>query len=90
MQKILDNDLFEMRKSKVTLTFNKPAYVGMCILDLSKVINTLFGFSNFWNKSKYYDNSNKLVVDKMEDGTETGVVAIKNLLDWTQICIHFW
>ena len=37
-QKILHNDLFEKRKSKVTLTFNKPVYVGMYILDLSKVL----------------------------------------------------
>ena len=27
--KILDNDLVEMRKNKVTLTLNKPAYIGM-------------------------------------------------------------
>ena len=34
-QKIFDNDLVAIHKSKVTLNFNKPAYVGMCILDLS-------------------------------------------------------
>ena len=27
-QKVFDNDLVAMHKSKVTLTFNKPAYVG--------------------------------------------------------------
>ena len=25
-------------KNKVTLTFNKPAYIGMCILELRKVL----------------------------------------------------
>ena len=37
-QKIFDNDLIAIRKSKVTLTPNKPAYIGICILDLSKVL----------------------------------------------------
>ena len=35
--KIFDNDLVAIRKNKVTLTFNKPAFIGMCILELSKV-----------------------------------------------------
>ena len=34
--KIFDNNLVAIRKNKVTLTLNKPAYAGMCILDLSK------------------------------------------------------
>ena len=36
--KIFDNDLVVIRKNKDKLTLNKPAYVGMCILDLSKVL----------------------------------------------------
>ena len=36
-QKVFDNDLVTIRKSKVTLTLAKPAYIGMCILELSKV-----------------------------------------------------
>ena len=32
----------------------------------------MFDFSNYSTKSKYYDNSNKLVVNKMKDGA-TGV-----------------
>ena len=39
----------------------------------------MFDFSNYSTKSKHYDNSNKLVVDKMTD--ETAGVAIENLLD---------
>ena len=30
-------------------------------------------FNNYSSKSKYYDNSNKLVVGKMKDETTTGV-----------------
>ena len=35
---MFDNDLVTIRISKVKLTLNKPAYAGMCILDLSKVL----------------------------------------------------
>ena len=113
--KMFDNDLVVIRKNKVTLTLNKPAYIGMCILELSKVLmyefhydfiknkyannsrllftdtdslmyeiktedvyedfsndKEMFDFSNYSTKSKYYDNSNKLVVGKTKDKT-TGV-----------------
>ena len=36
--KIFDSDLVAIHKSKITLTLNKPAFVGMCILDLTKVL----------------------------------------------------
>ena len=35
--KVFDNDLVAIRKNKVTLTLNKPTYIGICILKLSKV-----------------------------------------------------
>ena len=35
--KIFGNDLVAIRKNKATLTLNKPAQIGMCILELSKV-----------------------------------------------------
>ena len=37
-QKIFDNDVVATLKSKVTLTPNKPAYVGICILDWTKIL----------------------------------------------------
>ena len=40
--------------------------------------NEMFDFSNYSTKSKYYDNSNKLVVGKMKD--ETVGVAIKEFV----------
>ena len=35
----------------------------------------MFDFSNYSTKSKFYDNSNKLVIGKMKD--ETAAIAIK-------------
>ena len=37
-QKIFDNDVVATLKSKVTLTSNKPAYVGICIFDWTKIL----------------------------------------------------
>ena len=108
--KIFDNDLVAIRKSKVTLTLTKPAYIGMSILELSKVLmyefhydyfknkygnnskllftdtdslmyeaktedifedfssnKDMFDFSNYSTKTKYHDDSNKLVIGKMKD-----------------------
>ena len=49
--KIFDNNLVAIRKSKVTLTLNKAAYAGMCILDLSKVF--MYEFHYDYIKNKY-------------------------------------
>ena len=119
--KIFDNDLVAIHKNKVTLTLIKPTYIGMCILELRKVLmhdfhydyiknkygnnsrllstdtdslmyeiktedvykifcndKKMFNYSNYSTKSKYYDNSNKLVVDKMKD--ETAGVAIEEFV----------
>ena len=35
---IFDNNLVAIRKNKVILTLKKTAYVGMCILELSKAL----------------------------------------------------
>ena len=37
LHKAFDNDSVAIRNNKFTLTLNKPAYIGMCILELSKV-----------------------------------------------------
>ena len=116
--KIFDNNLVAIRKNKLALKLNKPAYIGMFISELSKVLmyefhydyiknkhdnkskllftdidslmykikaedvyehfssnKELFDFSNYSSKSKYYDNSNKLVIGKMKD--ETVAIASK-------------
>ena len=119
--KIFDNDLVAIHKNKVTLMLNKPTYIGMCILELSKVLmyefhydyiknkygnnskllltdtdslmyeiktenvyedfsnsKEMFDFSNYSPKSKYYDNSNNLVVGTMKD--ETSAAAIEEFV----------
>ena len=119
--KIFDNDLVEIRKRKLTLMLSKPAYIGMCILELSKVLmnefhfdyiknkygnnsrllftdsdslmyeiktediyedfsnnKEMFDFSNYSTKSKYYDDSNKLAIEKMND--EIGAVATEEFV----------
>ena len=41
---MFDNELVAIRKNKVTITLNKPAYVWIYILDLSKVL--MYKFSD--------------------------------------------
>ena len=52
--KLLNNDLDAIRKNKVTLRLNKPAYIGMHTLELSKVLmyELYFGYI----KNKYGNN----------------------------------
>ena len=38
LHKIFGNNLVAIRKSKLALKLNRPAYIGMCILELSKVL----------------------------------------------------
>ena len=45
-----------------------------------------FDFSNYSTKSKYYDNSNKLVIGKWKMKLEA--LWLKNLLDGSQKRIH--
>ena len=56
-QKILYNDLMAI----VTLTHNKPAYVGMCLLCLRIVL--VYEFHYDYIENKYGNNSILLVTD---------------------------
>ena len=119
--KLLDNDLDAISKNKVTLRLNKSACIGMCTLELSKVLmyelyfgyiknkygnnwrllftdtdslmyeiktediyedfsnnKEMFDFSDYSTNSKYYDNSNKLVIGKIKD--ETAGAAIEEFV----------
>ena len=46
----------------------------------------IFDFSNYSIKSKYYDNSNKLIIGKVKE--ETGVVAIEESVGLNRKYIH--
>ena len=59
--KIFDNDLVAISKNKVILTLKKPAYIEMCILDLSKVL--MYEFHYDYIKNKYGNNSRLLFTD---------------------------
>ena len=59
--KICKNDLVTIRKSKVTLTLNKPAYVALCILDLKKV--SMYEFHYDCIKNKYGNNARLLFTE---------------------------
>ena len=55
--KTFDNDLAAIRKNKVTLTLNKPVYIGMCIFELSKVLMYKFHYDyikNMVTSQDYY------------------------------------
>ena len=54
--KIFDNNLVVIHKTCMKL--NKPAYIGMCILELSKVL--MYEFHHNYIKDKY-DNKSKLL-----------------------------
>ena len=56
--KIFDNNLFLIRKSKLALNLNKAACIGMCILELRKVLMYEFHYDYIKNKD---DNKLKLL-----------------------------
>ena len=58
LHKIFDNNLVVIRKIKVSLNFSNPAYTGMSILGLSKVLMYEFHYGYIKNK---YDKISKLV-----------------------------
>ena len=59
--KIFDNNLVAIRKTKLALNFNKPAYIGMCILELSKAL--MYKFHYDYIKNKYRNKSKLLFTD---------------------------
>ena len=56
--KIFHNDLVTICKRNVTLTVNKPTYVGKCIFELSKELMCAFHFDHIKNK---YDNNPRIL-----------------------------
>ena len=59
--KIFNKNLVTVHKIKETLTLNRPAYVGMCILDLSKTL--MYDFHYNYIKNKYGDKTKLLFTD---------------------------
>ena len=59
--KIFNENLVAVHKIKETLTLNRPAYVGMCILDLSKTL--MYNFHYNYIKDKYGEKAKLLFTD---------------------------
>ena len=59
--KIFNEDLVAVHKIKLTLKLNRPAYVGMCILDLSKTL--MYDFHYNYIKSQYGGKARLLFTD---------------------------
>ena len=59
--KIFNENLVAVHKIKESLTLNRPAYVGMCILDLSKTL--MYDFHYNYIKEKYGDKAKLFFTD---------------------------
>ena len=59
--KIFGNNLVAIRKSKLPLKLNKRAYIGICMLELSKVL--MYKFHYDYIENKYGSKSNLLLTD---------------------------
>ena len=59
--KIFSENLVSVHMKKTSLTMNKPVYLGMCILDLSKTI--MYDFHYNYIKPKYGDKAKLLISD---------------------------
>ena len=59
--KIFNENLMALHKVKETLTLNRPAYVGMCILDLSMTL--MYDFHYNYIKKKYGNRARLLFTD---------------------------
>ena len=56
--KIIDNNLVVIHSNKLALIRNKPAYTGICVLELSKVLMYKFHYDYIKDK---YNNKSKLL-----------------------------
>ena len=61
LHKIFEKNLVAISKSKLALKLNKPAYIGMCILEMSKVL--MYEFHYDYIKNKYGNKSKLLFTD---------------------------
>ena len=58
---IFDENLVAIHMRKTALKFNKPVYLGMCILDLSKTL--MYDFHHNYIRPKYVQKANLLYTD---------------------------
>ena len=82
--KVFCNYLVAIRKSKVTLTHNKPTYVRMCILELSKVLmyesHYCYIENKYGNNSRIYTNTDSLMYEIKTGNIYEGFIKDKTCL----------
>ena len=83
--KIFNERLVAVHKIKEILMLNSPAYVGMCILDLSKTL--MYDFHYNYIKKKYNDKTKLLFTDLLTYEIETKDVY-KDF--WSVIIIFYY
>ena len=93
---IFDENLVAVHMKKTKLYVNKPVYLGMSILDLSK--SFMYDFHYNYIKTKYRDNAKLLFTDtdyliyeiNIKDFTKISTLTLRNglILVTTQLTIH--
>ena len=76
-------------KSKLLFTDTDSLMYEIKTKDVSDDFSSskeMFCFINYLSKSKYYDDANKLVIDKIND--EAGGVAIEEFVSTEKKCNH--
>ena len=83
--KIFNENLMAVHNIIETLTLNRPAYVGMCILDLSKTL--MYDFHYNYIKKKYNDRAKLLFTNTDSLTYEIETVAHIRTFELTRICL---
>ena len=86
--KLFETDLVAIRKNKVTLTLNKPAYIGMCILEVSEVLMCEFHYNHienkYANKSRlFFTNTDSLMYEIKTEDTYEDFSNNKEMFDFS-------
>ena len=85
ISKIFNENLMAVYKVKETLTLNKPAYVGMCILDLSKTL--MYDFHYNYIKKKYNNRARLLFTDTDSLTYEIEAEDVYKYFGMTKTCL---